>query len=211
MRRASLLLFACFTVALALAQSDDSVADAAKAKAQSKTHRVWDDESIQTLQGGINVVGEAPAPKPAVPGTPKPPAPPKPSGVAFKAVTIDGDVISSDSLYGKPVLVQYWATWCPHCQADQAIVDRVALAGIPVLAVDIGETEQKVRQYLKTSPRACAIILDKDANLSNLARVKAFPTYVMIDAQGRIVGQWRGEAGAAGLRSLLNKAAINAN
>lgn len=210
MRYAAWLLFALLFVPSASPQSDNSVADAAKAKAQSKTHRVWDDDSIQNLQGGINVVGEAPVPKPSAPNGPKPLNLPKTPGVAFRATTIDGDVVSSDSLYGRPVLVQYWATWCPHCQADQAAVDRIARAGIPVLAVNIGESEQKVRQYLKASPRSCAVILAKDSNLERLANVQGFPTYVMIDAQGHIVGQKRGEAGEAGLRALLMKSAPRA-
>lgn len=213
MRKAAFLVFAMLLfVACAPAQSDDSVAGAAAAKAPSpsKVHRVWDNDSIQQIQGDINVVGEESTPKPATPGKPKQ-LPPVAPGVAFKATTIDGNVISSDSLYGRPVLIQYWATWCPHCRADQAAVDRIAQAGVPVLAVNVGESEAKVRNYLKVSPRACAIILEKDSNLDRLVDVQGFPTYVVLDPLGHIVGQKKGEAGDAGLRSLVGRALANTN
>lgn len=218
MRSTVILLFLSLTLLpAASAQSDDSVAGAANSsKAQPKSHRVWDNESVQQIQGGISVVGNSPSKPPAAttPARPNPQVNRAP-GVFFKAMTIDGEQITSDSLYGKTVLVQYWATWCPHCQADQAPVDRIARSfsnqDVVVLAVDVDESASTVKKYLTLSPRQVPIILEKDTNLGSLTTVKGFPTYIVIDRAGRIAGTARGETGEQGLRKLLSRAGIKAN
>ncbi len=36
----------------------------------------------------------------------------------FRAKTMDGEIITNDSMRGKVVLLQFWATWCPYCKRD---------------------------------------------------------------------------------------------
>ncbi len=204
---AALLLFEPATAQTPTAPASNKPATAAKAR------RVWDNDSIQQIQGGINVVGSAPVEKLGSPGNPKPTTD-RPPGVAFRATTIDGDLVTSDGLYGKTVLVQYWATWCPHCQADQAPVDRIARSfaseGVVVLAVT-DESEATVKNYLTSNPRQCPIILGKDSNFKSLASVTGFPTYIVIDANGQIAAKASGEQGEQRLRKLLARAGVTSN
>jgi len=217
MRSTAYVLFiTCLLLAPASAQSGGSdTTSSGDNQSQPKAHKVWDNESIQELQGGINIVGPSNNNRPAhtVHSTPQQQMP-KPSGVVFRAHTLEGQEVSSDDLYGRPILVQFWATWCPHCQADQAPVDRIARqyanSGLVVLAVDEDkkENEQVVRQYLSVRPRAVPIILKEDSNLDKVLAPQGYPTYYMIDGQGRIVGSRKGEIGEHGLRSLVAKAGL---
>ena len=90
----------------------------------------------------------------------------------FTAKTLDGEKFSNESLKGKVVLVQFWATWCQYCRRDQpsvdAIVEDFADKGLVVLAVTVGEPKRKVKQYLAESPRACQVVLMEDTNLAAL-------------------------------------------
>lgn len=120
--------------------------------------------------------------------------------------------MDNDALKGKVVLVQFWATWCRYCRADQPVVDTLTREftprGLVVLAVDVGESREKVTQYLKKSPRACQVVLMEDTNLAAVFAAQAYPHYVVIDRDGRIVGSQTGAAGAVPLRRLLGQAGL---
>ena len=132
----------------------------------------------------------------------------------FVAKTLDGEQLTNESLKGKTVLVQFWATWCPYCREDQPAVDALvrdfAGKGLVVLAVNVGESRSKVRQYLQESPRACKIVLTEDTNLAAMFAPNGFPLYVLIDKDGNLVDGQRGAAGEDALRHLLQEAGLQA-
>jgi thiol-disulfide isomerase/thioredoxin len=138
--------------------------------------------------------------------------PPRQKIPEFSGKTLDGQKFTSASLKGRPVLIQFWATWCPMCRKDQAAVDTLAREfegkGLVVLAVNVGETKRKVTDYLEKSPRACNIILQEDTDLASIVRPPAFPLYVVLDADGGIAGAQSGAGGEAALRQLLGKAGL---
>ncbi|MGC9951861.1 MAG: TlpA disulfide reductase family protein [Bryobacteraceae bacterium] len=130
----------------------------------------------------------------------------------FTAKTLDGEKFSNESLKGKVVLVQFWATWCQYCRRDQpavdAIVEDFADKGLVVLAVNVGEPKRKVKQYLAQSPRACRVVLMEDTNLAALYAARSYPLYVLIDRDGNVAGRQKGAAGEDALRRLLRKAGL---
>lgn len=201
------------------AQSSDQDATTSNAsKPRASARRVWTNEDLQQLHSHVNVVGKVETEPPAIAGkqaaTRTSNAPPTISapGLRFTATTLDGQEYSSESLRGRVVLVQFWATWCPHCQGDQPAVDRISEAygdKLVVFAVDDSEPLQKVQMYLAKSPRSCPIVLGKDTDLVSLARGHSgIPYYVVIDANGHIAGTRGGEIGEKGMRALLQRAGI---
>ena len=130
----------------------------------------------------------------------------------FTAKTLDGETFTNDSVRGKVVLLQFWATWCPLCKNEEPIVDQLnkefADSGLIVLAVNVGESKKKVKKYLADSQRACRIVLTDDTNLAAMYQATAYPIYVVIDRDGFIVGTQRGAAGEQPLRHLLRKAGL---
>jgi thiol-disulfide isomerase/thioredoxin len=130
----------------------------------------------------------------------------------FKATTLDGQKYNNDAVKGKPVLLQFWATWCQYCKHDQDAVDTIAKEfagkGLLVLAVDAGESKKTVKDYLAKSPRSVPIVLMENTNLAAMFAAKSYPLYVLIDAQGKIAGEQRGAAGEEALRELLKKVGL---
>ena len=136
--------------------------------------------------------------------------PPREAAPKFHVKTMDGEKFNNESLKGKVVLLQFWATWCKFCRGDQDAVDRIthefADRGLIVLAVDVNESKKKVQKYLDQSPRACKIVLTEDTNLAAMFAAKSYPLYVLIDKDGNIAGTQNGAAGEDALRSLIKKA-----
>ena len=130
----------------------------------------------------------------------------------FKARTLDGENFTNDSVKGKVLLIQFWATWCPYCRRDapavDAILDEFDGRNLVVLAVDVAESKRTVTSFLAKSPRNCKIVLNEDTNLVAWFDPKSFPHYVAVNRFGRVVAEQSGSGGERRLRNLLTKAGL---
>jgi thiol-disulfide isomerase/thioredoxin len=136
------------------------------------------------------------------------------SAPSYRATTLGGERFTNESLKGSVVLVQFWATWCGYCRADQPIVDALDREyrgkGLVVLAVNAGEPKEKVREYLRRSPRSCRVVAAEDTDLVEMLGPRGFPYYVVIDRDGRVAGNQQGSGGERALRGLLGEAGLGA-
>jgi len=109
-----------------------------------------------------------------------------------------GDLVMAD-LRGKPLLVNFWATWCPPCVKELPEIDRFARGhatqlNVVGLAID---SLAPVQAFLKKLPLGFAIGLagmsgtDLSRSLGNQAG--ALPFTVLFDAQGKIIQRKLGE------------------
>lgn len=128
-----------------------------------------------------------------------PPAFPRPAP-PFAVEDLGGRAISSGSLEGKVVLLDFWATWCVPCRKSmpelQVLHKRYANRGFSVIGISIDEGgPAKVRKFVAAKKITYPIALDKEENPAWQAyRVKAIPAAYLIDREGRIVAQWTGVA-----------------
>jgi thiol-disulfide isomerase/thioredoxin len=131
----------------------------------------------------------------------------------FRAKSMDGETFTNESLKGKPVLLQFWATWCGYCRSDQPAVDKMVREFGPkelvVLAVDVNQSKKKVQEYLQHSPREGKIVLTEDTNLAAIFPARGYPLYVLIDREGKIAGTQEGAGGERALRRLLKKVGLD--
>lgn len=131
----------------------------------------------------------------------------------FTAKTLDGEKFNNDLLKGKVVLLDFWATWCPPCKKDEPAVESLikdfSAQGLVVLSVNMGEPRRKVKKYLEQSPRSAKIVLADDTNLAAIYAARSYPTYVVIDRDGKVAGFQHGAGGEGPLRRLLAKAGLN--
>jgi thiol-disulfide isomerase/thioredoxin len=135
--------------------------------------------------------------------------------VKFKAKTLDGETFTTESVHGKVVLVQFWATWCPYCKSDAPAVDAMLREfkdqGLEVLAVNIGETKRTVTKFLAENPRNCKIVLLTDTNLAAWFAPKSYPHYALIGRNGGESGEQKGAGGERSLRHLLRQAGLRSD
>ncbi len=130
----------------------------------------------------------------------------------FAVRTIDGERITSESLKGKVVLIEFWATWCGPCKSDEPAVESLLSEfkkdGLVVLAVNMGEPKRKVKKYLETSQRSSAVVLAEDTTLAAICDATSYPIYNLINRDGKLAGVQRGAGGEGALRRLLLKAGL---
>jgi cytochrome c biogenesis protein CcmG, thiol:disulfide interchange protein DsbE len=129
---------------------------------------------------------------------------------SFTVQDLNGGTISADSYRGQTLLLQFWTTWCPHCKRDQRALDNIAAEyagqGVSVLAIDVGESAEKVKQFLQASPRSVPVALDPNDSVASRFGGGGVPHYVVINRDGNIVAMMSGAAGEQGLRTLLSHA-----
>ena len=114
-----------------------------------------------------------------------------PGALALK--DLDGKPHTLADYKGRVVLINFWATWCPPCRAEMPSMQRLKIAmkdkPFTILAVDMGETEAEVRQFLKEmkAPKLdFTILMDKDGKSLKEWKVFVFPTSYVLDAQGKL-------------------------
>jgi len=108
----------------------------------------------------------------------------------FSLQDMDGRKQSlSDLRKGAPVIIFFWATWCPHCVnqlADlQKHADLFSRKNIRLILVDLGEDAQKVGNFLARRGLSFDMILfDSDGAVANDYGVQGVPTYIFIGRNG---------------------------
>lgn len=106
---------------------------------------------------------------------------------------LDGQALPLSAFKGKPLVINFWATWCPPCVKELPLLDqfarRMAPQGWQVLGLASDQADA-VKQFLQQSPVDFHVALS-DADGINLARqlgntAGGLPFSVVIDAQGRV-------------------------
>lgn len=108
----------------------------------------------------------------------------------FMTNTLAGQQIKLSDYAGKQVMLNFWATWCPPCQAEMPDMERLYQEQeIEILAVNITSTEaslENVSQCVNENKLTFKIPIDLDANISDLYFIQSIPTTFMIDSSGKI-------------------------
>jgi thiol-disulfide isomerase/thioredoxin len=130
----------------------------------------------------------------------------------FRVKSLHGETLDSASLRGKAILLDFWATWCSPCRKEMPTVEKIHQEfkdkGLVVLGLNVGEALEVVEQYLKTAKVTYPVALTMDSDIVPAFQVTAFPTYVVIDQEGKIVAYQVGSAGEAALREAVAKAGL---
>lgn len=121
----------------------------------------------------------------------------------FSARLLDGSPVSLQDFRGQPLLLQFWATWCPVCNLEQGSIDAIA-RDHAVLSVALDEdTPAEIRKWMSGEGVRYAVIPDPSGQIAAAFGVQGVPTSVIIDAGGAIRFVEAGYTTGPGLRLRL--------
>ena len=108
----------------------------------------------------------------------------------FTLDTLDGGTFTLSAQIGKPVVVNFWATWCPPCRAELPIFEDVYRnnhdRGLVVVGVDVAESPDVVAKYVAETGLTFPIALDTSGETTELYRIQGMPTTFFIGRDGKI-------------------------
>lgn len=110
----------------------------------------------------------------------------------FTLPDLDGRPVALGRFLGKePVLLVFWATWCPECRAAIPEINALStgpLAGkLRVFGLDFQESREKVARAVTSRGIRYPVLLDLRGEVARSYGVVGIPTYVLIDRQGNVV------------------------
>ena len=114
----------------------------------------------------------------------------------FVAVRLDGTPARfPDDFRGKPVVLRFWADWCPYCRGEMLAIERVRQRrpGLVVLAVNVGQDRKMVAKFVEETGVGFLELLDEQSTVGNLYGVSALPTTFFVAADGVIKTKVVGE------------------
>ncbi len=108
----------------------------------------------------------------------------------FTLKDLNGRTITLSELRGHPVLINFWATWCPPCREEMPVLQtmwtRYRDQGFVLLAIDVQEPPNVVESFVRRQGLDFYILLDTRGDVSTRYRIRGFPTSFFVDREGVI-------------------------
>jgi thiol-disulfide isomerase/thioredoxin len=123
--------------------------------------------------------------------------------------TIDGKAANLSQFVGKkPVLMEFWATWCPNCRELEPTMkamhakygSKVAFVGV---AVSVNENPALVKKYVEKHKLPWTQVYDAKGNATDAYDVPATSYVVLVDKSGKVV--YTGVGGKQDIEAVLKK------
>ena len=142
------------------------------------------DDYVKSTPYGQRIINSFDIMKKTAVGTPAP---------LFSLKNMQGDSISLESLRGKYVLMDFWASWCTPCRDENPrmlkIYNQYKSNKFDILGVSIDQSESKWKYAVEQDKLSWPQVID-DQNISNrLYGILAIPSNILVDPQGNIIAK----------------------
>ncbi len=116
----------------------------------------------------------------------------------FQLQNLDGQAISLGELRGRPVIINFWATWCGPCRYEMTFLQEVSEGelwrgqGLVILAVNLGEPASVAREFMEDNGLSFTVLLDSQGEVGMLYNTQYIPMTYFVDKDGIIRNIKRG-------------------
>jgi cytochrome c biogenesis protein CcmG/thiol:disulfide interchange protein DsbE len=108
----------------------------------------------------------------------------------FELSSLDGQVVSLSDFRGKPVFLNFWATWCGPCRFEMPLIQEMyeglSSEGLVVLAVNLREDPAKVREFMATFGFTFPVLMATSHEVPLAYNIRGIPATFLIDENGII-------------------------
>ena len=134
----------------------------------------------------------------------------------FLLATPDGGTLRLSDLQGKPLLVNFWASWCTPCRQEMPLIvrsyDEHREGGLAVVAVNLQENAAQVRAFAQEFGMTFPIVIDRDGGVGDAwhigGPVQGIPSSYFLDASGVVRARVYGPLTAQTLAGNLAKIGV---
>ncbi|MGS1109796.1 TlpA family protein disulfide reductase [Achromobacter anxifer] len=123
---------------------------------------------------------------------------------------LDGTRLSAADFAGKPLVVEYWASWCPYCARQNPHLQKLTEAargkGLRILTVSIDKDEQAARDYVAKHGYTFGVAMDNEALRAVFGKRRVIPEIFVLDANGKLLEAIPGEMFEEDVLELLRHA-----
>ncbi|WOE40004.1 TlpA disulfide reductase family protein [Acinetobacter chinensis] len=120
---------------------------------------------------------------------------------------LDQKSYSLDQFYGKPVVINLWASWCPPCHREMPVLEKAQTdyPDVQFVMINQSESAQTVQQYLQKNQLSFQhMLMDPSAETAYETGMYGLPSTLFYNAQGELKETHMGEISPAVLRQKLN-------
>ncbi|HEX7809402.1 MAG TPA: redoxin family protein [Thermoanaerobaculia bacterium] len=123
---------------------------------------------------------------------------------ALKSVSA-GETIDIKAFHGKPVVLNFWATWCNPCWEEHPLLNETARMrpDVQFLGVVFQDDESKIKAFLRQRGAAYPTVIDDRGKTAIAYGVGGVPETFFLDANGTIVAKHDGPLSQEQLQSYL--------
>jgi len=126
----------------------------------------------------------------------------------INTVRLNGEQVRLIDYRGKPILVHFWASWCPICRLEESSISAIAQDHAVLSFASQSGDADSVREYVREQNLRFPVIEDEHGEWAELYSVKGYPSSFIIDADGRIYDVEVGYSSSWGLRLRLFLASL---
>ncbi len=126
----------------------------------------------------------------------------------FTLTTFDGQQVTLSDLEGKPVVVNFWASWCVECDKEMTLLEQTHQqynGEVVFIGVDYLDTEPRAREYLAQYGITYATGQDLGSKISNAYNIQGVPETFFIGKDGTVRGLKIGPIESGELNGWINR------
>jgi peroxiredoxin len=128
----------------------------------------------------------------------------------FSLKDLDGNTVKLSDYKGKIVILNFWAVWCKYCTLEMPDLNELNKElengnEAVILAVDVQESADKVKNYLSSNNINLKVLMDQDGSVTQKYGVSGFPTTFIINKDGTLYTYIPGATDKKTLTEILNK------
>jgi len=122
---------------------------------------------------------------------------------SYELRDINNSKIDFKTYKGKPLVVHFWATWCPVCKLEAANIERLSKEyNVLTIAVNSG-SDKELNSFMREDKLSYKVIDDKNGVLAQKFNIEVYPTTLIYNKEGELKFTEVGYSTTLGLKARL--------